>query len=1098
MTSTSNMQAVKWLGMDRDGKMTVSPSTSLKVLHALPERHNVNLISIFGAARQGKSFLMNLLANQQDLFRISNEKEPCTQGVDLSSHFMPLEAFSRINGCPPVSSPNMSIGFVDAEGQGDRDITYDSRLVSPVLLASKVVIFNWKDSLQADRMLNLLAVLAKAAQNVELAEGETRKVFGHLHIVFRDWNFINTSPTEVHDTLFKKEKGASKEVSNRNLARHELSEAFESISIWLFPLPVVSTAQLSERIRFEQLQPSFQSKLRELRKTMSQQLQDPMLFNQQPLTGRKLADMMPLFAESLNDNRVIMPESIYSSMRRAEGKKIQLHAEDAIRNFCKAQLELPSLVDTQAFTAQVHLGLVKLVQGTLETLRSFPSDVADECHKALHLFVERELELASKSNNEKILQHFHTLVDRSSTSISDNIKQLEAALPVAPAALSQQCDAIVHDAVVSLQKCPKTTLRSFDNDIRRLEQQGLALKERLQHLNERAIRERSSKLLAQLSSCKSELKSKGTTWLDKQIASGTPFTISMLEEELLRLHASFDFGEPNPAVDEVDIEQEMREFHAQLLDDLKRQYTFHIRRVVLQFIGTAKSLLEKELQVIVLPMPDQKLRERIHESKERVVLDIASQMQGWSFPQEEMVHFGNAVTEYTQQLQDAYSKQNQSASKDSAAREASARYKVAKDALMHSLNEAIIGAIPMSVDALERLYDEHLLRTCTQLSDGHQIKHEKIMQSLKADLATLMMQLKTINTKETEKAALMNAAETERQRTEALANQVKQSQALAAKREQEMHSKLLEKETKSKHLLDELSSQEAKTQALERELQLAKQKAIELAEEKKRAEAEGLKLASKERQDAQRLIEENSTKQNKLQSELRAIQARLEQQQIILQAKEREVQAAEIAKEKAKQLSLEKDRALKAVERERALREKLSEDILSHQAQTAKLETTMSSVIREKTRETEQLQATLTDQERKTQQLEQELQRMKDQAQALAQEKEHWRRQNEAMAKSKLDMEMQVKDEAARREAAEAAAVQAGQAAEVAAKAAMEAMDVTPEKKRKTPVASSSSKKAKRLDVKAPLPKLSLQEAKRLAKEEMDKRVGERIAKLKK
>ncbi|RHZ26842.1 hypothetical protein DYB37_007450 [Aphanomyces astaci] len=736
-----------------------------------------------------------------------------------------------------------------------------------------------------------------------------------------------------------------------------------------------------------------------------------MLFNQQPLTGHKLADMMPLFAES-----------IYSSMRRGEGKKIQLHAEDAIRNFCKAQLELPSLVDTQAFTAQVHLGLVKLVQGTLETLRSFPSDVADECHKALHLFVERELELASKSNNEK----------------------------------------------------------------------------------------------AQLSSCKSELKSKGTTWLDKQIASGTPFTISMLEEELLRLHASFDFGEPNPAVDEVDIEQEMREFHAQLLDDLKRQYTFHIRRVVLQFIGTAKSLLEKELQVIVLPMPDQKLRERIHESKERVVLDIASQMQGWSFPQEEMVHFGNAVTEYTQQLQDAYSKQNQSASKDSAAREASARYKVAKDALMHSLNEAIIGAIPMSVDALERLYDEHLLRTCTQLSDGHQIKHEKIMQSLKADLATLMMQLKTINTcvnvriralnlvnfcsKETEKAALMNAAETERQRTEELANQVKQSQALAAKREQEMHSKLLEKETKSKHLLDELSSQEAKTQALERQLQLAKQKAIELAEEKKRAEAEGLKLASKERQDAQRLIEENSTKQNKLQSELRAIQARLEQQQIILQvrtpvgftriihssyqpqAKEREVQAAEIAKEKAKQLSLEKDRALKAVERERALREKLSEDILSHQAQTAKLETTMSSVIREKTRETQQLQATLTDQERKTQQLEQELQRMKDQAQALAQEKEHWRRQNEAMAKSKLDMEMQVKDEAARREAAEAAAVQ------VAAKAAMEAMDVTPEKKRKTAVASSSSKKAKRLDVKAPLPKLSLQEAKRLAKEEMDKR----------
>ena len=58
----------------------------------------------------------------------------------------------------------------------------DSRLVSPVLLASKVVLFNWKDSLQADRILNLLAVLARAAQGIELGDGDNTKVFGHLHM----------------------------------------------------------------------------------------------------------------------------------------------------------------------------------------------------------------------------------------------------------------------------------------------------------------------------------------------------------------------------------------------------------------------------------------------------------------------------------------------------------------------------------------------------------------------------------------------------------------------------------------------------------------------------------------------------------------------------------------------------------------------------------------------------------------------------------------------------------------------------------------------------------------------------------------------------
>jgi hypothetical protein len=44
------------------------------------------------------------------------------------------------------------------------------------------VLFNWKDSLQADRILNLLAVLARAAQGIELADGDNSKVFGHLHM----------------------------------------------------------------------------------------------------------------------------------------------------------------------------------------------------------------------------------------------------------------------------------------------------------------------------------------------------------------------------------------------------------------------------------------------------------------------------------------------------------------------------------------------------------------------------------------------------------------------------------------------------------------------------------------------------------------------------------------------------------------------------------------------------------------------------------------------------------------------------------------------------------------------------------------------------
>ena len=103
-----------------------------------------NLVSIFGAARQGKSFLMNCLMGRQDTFRISNARDPCTEGIDLSRSTMPLRDFSTVGGGMPqdpvTGVSSMRIGFVDAEGQGDRDVNYDARLASPVLLTSRCVI----------------------------------------------------------------------------------------------------------------------------------------------------------------------------------------------------------------------------------------------------------------------------------------------------------------------------------------------------------------------------------------------------------------------------------------------------------------------------------------------------------------------------------------------------------------------------------------------------------------------------------------------------------------------------------------------------------------------------------------------------------------------------------------------------------------------------------------------------------------------------------------------------------------------------------------------------------------------------------------------
>ena len=106
----------------------------------------INLISIFGRARQGKSFLMNCLSGEKELFTVSNKKDSCTQGIDISSKWLTLSDFSKLDNDSVIKTSSESecfVGFVDAEGQGDRDVTYDSELVCPILLLSKVVIFIW-------------------------------------------------------------------------------------------------------------------------------------------------------------------------------------------------------------------------------------------------------------------------------------------------------------------------------------------------------------------------------------------------------------------------------------------------------------------------------------------------------------------------------------------------------------------------------------------------------------------------------------------------------------------------------------------------------------------------------------------------------------------------------------------------------------------------------------------------------------------------------------------------------------------------------------------------------------------------------------------
>eukprot|EP00050_Salpingoeca_kvevrii_P018039 m.70273 g.70273 ORF g.70273 m.70273 type:complete len:558 (-) comp7869_c2_seq1:2826-4499(-) len=408
---------------------------------------HVNATAIFGGARTGKSFLTNCIAGREEMARTSNDlATPCTSDVQMTPDVVALRDLATVDGgCPAGSDETeMMITLLDCEGQGDRGEAHDIALMAPLLLVTKVVLYNWKGGLEKNTILQRLGTLVKAASMIATSQNttpnSTGKPFGHLHLVLRDWAKCDDEAAElVRKALFDDEAGDDPELVMRNSIRAELKANFESMQIWLFP-PPRTDANDTTKILFVQRSELFMSRLGALRECICTQMLQPMEFNGQPLTGQTKAALVPVLIEAMNSTeKVIRPESAYGSMLKAEGSRASKAAQVAFERAVTLHTDSTDFISTGSLETALRTTLDGIMAEFRSKTAGLPPATAAEFEADLVQRTERELLLRLEQNTARLGNFLAAVIDTAETQLRDTMAaQLELHLPVATEHIDHQ------------------------------------------------------------------------------------------------------------------------------------------------------------------------------------------------------------------------------------------------------------------------------------------------------------------------------------------------------------------------------------------------------------------------------------------------------------------------------------------------------------------------------------------------------------------------------------------------------------------------------------------------------------------------------------
>ena len=281
---------------------------ALNILKSIKD--NLIIVSIVGKARTGKSYLMNLLLNNNKSkypgngFEISSRLDSCTRGIWLWN--------------TPRQKPNSSskIIFIDSEGTNSVDLstkTYDSKIFALIVLISSLFIYNTNGNID-EKSISDLALAAHLSNTVATNAIEDKDLLINelapkFIWVLRDFVLEKIDPdtgdeissNEYLELCLRNKSNNNKNSMENNLIRENIIKYFKDRECITLPRPVDKEEDLHRlnEIPFSGLKPNFREEFLNLKKKIYEDSKIKKI-GKKKINGPILVELLISFINSLN------------------------------------------------------------------------------------------------------------------------------------------------------------------------------------------------------------------------------------------------------------------------------------------------------------------------------------------------------------------------------------------------------------------------------------------------------------------------------------------------------------------------------------------------------------------------------------------------------------------------------------------------------------------------------------------------------------------------------------------------------------------------------------------------------------------------------